>query len=228
MDNLINKVLNKVTAKNLPSRSRAVQSEFRKRQLVNSTIDCIEKLGLSQTTMASIAKHAGVSQGIVVFHFQTKELLLEKTLQRLSDDYGNCWKGAYNNAEAVPLARLCALIKAVFSPAVCTRKLIGVWYAFWGDSRSRLLYKSLCGKQDIAYTSYLLEQCQSLEATVLSTMDANDAALSIESMISGLWQELLIGSPGFKQKEAVSTVFKLLQLIYPNNCHEIKRLEKEI
>jgi TetR/AcrR family transcriptional repressor of bet genes len=184
-------------------------------------------LGLSQTTIASIAKHAGVSQGIVVFHFQTKELLLEKTLQRLSDDYSNCWKKAYNNAESAPLERLCALIKAVFSPTVCNQKLVGVWYAFWSDSRSRLLYKDLCGKQDIAYTSYLLKQCQSLEATVLSTMGANDAALSIESMISGLWQELLIGSTVFKQKEAVSIVFKLLQLIYPDRCHEIKRLEKE-
>jgi TetR/AcrR family transcriptional repressor of bet genes len=62
-------MLNHVTGKNLPSRNRAGESKFRKRQLVNSTIDCIEKLGLSQTTMASIEKHAGVSQGIVVFHF---------------------------------------------------------------------------------------------------------------------------------------------------------------
>jgi TetR/AcrR family transcriptional repressor of bet genes len=218
-------MLSQVTAKNLPSRNRAVQSEFRKRQLINSTIDCIEKLGLSQTTMASIAKHAGVSQGVVVFHFQTKDALLEQTLRRLSDDYGNCWKSAYDNADTAPLARLCALIKSVFSPAICTRKLVGVWYAFWGDSRSRLLYKNLCGQQDIAYSNYLLEQCQILETTESSTFNAHTAALSIESMISGLWQELLIGSPGFKQKEAVSTVFKLLQLIYPDRCHEIEQIE---
>jgi TetR/AcrR family transcriptional repressor of bet genes len=172
--------------------------------------------------MASIAKHAGVSQGIVVFHFQTKDMLLEQTLRRLSDDYGNCWKSAYDNAEPNPLARLCALIEAVFSAAICTSKLVGAWYSFWGDSRSRLLYKDLCGKQDIAYSSYLLKQCQMLEASESTThLNAHTAALSIESMISGLWQELLIGSPGFKQKEAVSTVFKLLQLIYPERCKEI-------
>lgn len=215
-------MLSQVTEKNLPSRNRAVQSEFRKRQLINSTIDCIEKLGLPQTTMSSIAKHAGVSQGIVVFHFQTKEALLEQTLRRLSDDYGNCWKSAYDNAEPSPLARLCALIEAVFSPTICTRKLVSVWYAFWGDARSRLLYKNLCGKQDIAYSSYLLEQCQILENTESSTLSAEAAALSIESMIGGLWQEFLIGSPGFKRQEAVSTVFKLLQLIYPDQCDEIK------
>jgi TetR/AcrR family transcriptional repressor of bet genes len=220
-------MLIQVTEKNLSSRNSAVKSEFRKRQLINSTIDCIEKFGLSQTTMASIAKHAGVSQGIVVFHFQTKDMLLEQTLRRLSDDYGNCWKSAYDSAESNPLARLCALIQAVFSSAVCTRKLIGVWYAFWGNSGSRLLYKDLCGKQDIAYSSYLLEQCQILETSESTTLNAHTAALSIESMISGLWQELLIGSPGFKHKEAVSTVFKLLQLIYPERCNEIKQFENK-
>ena len=218
-------MLSQVTEKNLPSRSRAVQSEFRKRQLIDSTIDCIEKLGLSQTTMASIAKHAGVSQGVVVFHFQTKEALLEQTLRRLGDDYVNCWKSAYNNTEATPIARLCALIEAVFSPPICTRKLISVWYAFWGHSRSRLLYKSLCGKQDDAYSSYLLKQCQLLETTGSSALSAHTAALSIESMVGGLWQEFLIGSPGFNRQEAISTTFKLLQLIYPDRCHEIEQLE---
>ena len=220
-------MLSQVTEKNLPSRNRAVQSEFRKRQLINSTIDCIEKFGLPQTTMASIAKHAGVSQGVVVFHFQSKESLLEQTLRRLGDDYANCWKNAYNNAGASPVARLCALIEAVFSPAICTRKLISVWYAFWGDSRSRLLYKNLCGKQDIAYSSCLLEQCQMLETTESSTLDAHAAALSIESMIGGLWQEFLIGSPGFKRQEAITTVFNLLQLIYPDRRHEIENSERK-
>jgi TetR/AcrR family transcriptional repressor of bet genes len=215
-------MLDHVTGKNLPSRNRAVKSEFRKRQLVNSTIDCIEKLGLSQTTMASIAKHAGVSQGIVVFHFQTKEALLEQTLRRLSDDYGNCWKSAYNSAETMPLARLCSLIEAVFSPAICSRKLVSVWYAFWGDSRSRLLYKELCGKQDIAYSNYLLEQCQILETTESSTLDAQAAALIIESVVAGLWQEFLIGSQGLKRQKAISTVFNLLHLIYPDRRNEIE------
>ena len=217
-------MLSQVTKKNLPSRNRAVQSEFRKQQLINSTIDCIEKLGLSKTTMASIAKHANVSQGILVFHFQTKEALLEQTLGYLSNEHTNCWKSAYDNAEPTPFARLCALIEAVFSPSICTRKLISVWYAFWGDSRSRLLYKNLCGKRDIAFSSYLLEQCQALENNEPAALSAQIAARSIEGMIDGLWQELLIGSPGIKRKEAVSTVFKLLQLIYPDRRLEIDQL----
>jgi len=69
-----------VTPKNLRSRSRATQTEFRKHQLIDATIDCIDKFGLSQTTIARIAKRARVSQGIFVFHFRSKKDLLEQTL----------------------------------------------------------------------------------------------------------------------------------------------------
>jgi len=76
-----------VTEKNLSSRNRALQREFRKQQLIEATIDCIDRLGFSQTTLAHIAKQAGVSQGNVVFHFRSKDALLEQALRYLSDEY---------------------------------------------------------------------------------------------------------------------------------------------
>jgi TetR/AcrR family transcriptional repressor of bet genes len=60
-----------VTEKNFSGRNRKSQSDFRKRQLIDATMDCIDKLGLSQTTLARIAERAGLSQGNVVFHFQS-------------------------------------------------------------------------------------------------------------------------------------------------------------
>ena len=70
-----------VTEKNFAGRNRKSQSEFRKRQLIDATMDCIDKLGISQTTLARIAERAGLSQGNVVFHFQSKEALLDQTLR---------------------------------------------------------------------------------------------------------------------------------------------------
>ena len=73
-----------VTEKNFASRNRKKQSEFRKQQLIDATIVCIDRRGLSQTTLAKIAERAGLSQGNVVFHFQSKEALLEQTLHYLN------------------------------------------------------------------------------------------------------------------------------------------------
>ncbi|MCZ6882122.1 MAG: TetR family transcriptional regulator C-terminal domain-containing protein [Gammaproteobacteria bacterium] len=212
-----------VTEKNLHSRSRAVQSEFRIQQLIEATIDCIDKLGLSQTTLARIAERAGVSQGIVVFHFQTKKGLLEQTLRHLSHEYMQCWENACDNAEPDPVSQLCTLIKASFTPSICNRKKISVWYAFCGEKRSRPRYMELCGKNDLAYSSRLLSLCEAIESSSESTLSAQTAALSIEGMIDGLWQNFLIGAPGFKRAQALATVFELLEIIYPDESQNIRQ-----
>jgi len=178
-------------------------------------MDCIDQLGISQTTMASIAKRAGVSQGVVVFHFQSKDALLEKVLQSLSLEYSECWQSAIKQAAGEPLDQLHGLIKAVFTPAICNRKKISVWYAFWGESRSRPKYRQLCGQLDQQFSQTLLNICEQLESTREARLSAQTAALSIEGMIDGLWQNFLIGEPGFKRQKAIVAIFELLEVIYP-------------
>ena len=178
-------------------------------------MDCIDQLGISQTTMASIAKHVGISQGVVVFHFQSKEALLEKVLQSLSLEHSACWQSAIEKAGAEPLNQLHALIKAVFTPAICNRKKISVWYAFWGESRSRPRYRQLCGQLDQQFSQALVNICLQLESKQEARLSAQTAALSIEGMIDGLWQNFLIGEPGFKRQQAIEAIYELLEVIYP-------------
>lgn len=206
-----------VTEKNFSGRNRKSQSDFRKRQLIDATMDCIDKLGLSQTTLARIAERAGLSQGNVVFHFQSKEALLDQTLRDLDDEYFSNWQSALDAAEANPLSQLCALIKASFAPQICNRKKISVWFAFWGESRSRPKYMRVCGANDKAFSNKLLSLCMAIEARYGARLSAKTAALSIEGMINGLWQNFLIGPPGFKRDQAIQAVFELLDTIYPDS-----------
>ena len=184
-------------------------------------MDCIDQLGISQTTMASIAKRVGVSQGVVVFHFQSKEALLEEVLQSLSLEYSACWQSAIEKAGTEPLSQLHALVKAVFTPAICNRKKISVWYAFWGESRSRPKYRQLCGQLDQQFSQTLVSICEQLESKRETRLSAQTAALSIEGMIDGLWQNFLIGEPGFKRQQAIEAIFELLEVIYPEQCNII-------
>ncbi len=204
-----------VTPKNFASRNRKRQSEFRKRQLIDATIDCIDRLGLSQTTIAKIAARADLSQGNVLFHFDSKDSLLEQTLLHLSDEYIANWQDALAAAAPDPGAQLGALVRASFAPQVFTRRKISVWFAFWGESRSRPTYMRICGANDRLFSSRLLELCGAAGARSAARLDASTAALSIEGMIDGLWQNCLIGPPGFKREQAVAAVFELLQAIYP-------------
>jgi TetR/AcrR family transcriptional repressor of bet genes len=206
-----------VTEKNFASRSRRNQSEFRKRQLIEATMNCIDRLGLSQTTLARIAEQVGISQGNVVFHFQSKEALLDQTLRHLSDEYRNNWLSAIAAAAADAYAQLRALVEASFTPKICNRRKISVWFAFWGESRSRPKYMRVCGDNDKAFSDQVVALCEKLETESTARLPAATAALAIEGMIDGLWQSFLIGPPGFKRGQAIQAVFDLIDSIYPDH-----------
>lgn len=54
-------------------RGRKASKETRRQQLIEATIDLLARRGYSETTMADVADGAGLSRGIVNFHFESKE-----------------------------------------------------------------------------------------------------------------------------------------------------------
>lgn len=204
-----------INEKNFASRNRKSQREFRRRQLIDATLDCIDKLGMSQTTLARIAERAGISQGNVVFYFHSKDELLEQTLHYLNEEYTSNWQTALESSDPDPICQLQALIQASFAPQVFNRKKISVWYAFWGESRSRPKYMRVCGASDRAFSETILKLCQAIEVRYGSNLSARTATQSIEGMIDGLWQNFLLGPPGFKRDQAISAIFELLDSIFP-------------
>ncbi len=205
-----------VTDKNFAGRNRKSQSEFRKQQLIDATMDCIDKLGISQTTLARIAERADLSQGNVLFHFHSKEALLDQTLRYLSDEYKSNWQTAVASAPADPYSQLQALIRSSFTARICNRRKISVWFAFWGESRSRPKYMRVCGANDKAFSDKMFSLCKAAGEQSPARLSASTAALSIEGMIDGLWQNFLIGPPGFKREPAIQAVFELVDVIFPN------------
>ena len=142
--------------------------------------------------------------------------MLDHTLRHLSDEYRQHWLAALSSAEPQPQAQLQALVKSSFPPKICNRRKISVWFAFWGESRSRPKYMRVCGENDKAFSDQILLLCQSIEQQSSARLDAQTAALSIEGMIDGLWQNFLIGPPGFKRSDAIQAVFDLIDALYPD------------
>ena len=60
---------------------RKIAKQRRREQLIQATIECISKRGFAGTTLAHVSRQAGLSQGIVNLHFDSKENLLTETLQ---------------------------------------------------------------------------------------------------------------------------------------------------
>ncbi len=73
---------------------RKASKAVRRSQLIEATIDTLARKGYAALTLADVAKTAGLSVGIVNFHFDTKEKLLVETLKQLAGQYRDNWNEA--------------------------------------------------------------------------------------------------------------------------------------
>src|SRR4051812_22169827 len=132
-------------------KGRKASKETRRQQLIEATIDSLARRGYSETTMADVADGAGLSRGIVNFHFESKEKLLVATLQYMADEYSQHWRAALQKAGDRSAHQLLTLVAADFDRSICTKRKLAAWCAFWGEAKSRPTYQSLCGARDAAY-----------------------------------------------------------------------------
>ena len=60
--------------------------DTRRQQLIEATIATLAHCGYARMTLAEVTRRAGLSQGLVNFHFDSKERLLTETLLYLAED----------------------------------------------------------------------------------------------------------------------------------------------
>lgn len=73
--------------KTSPRRSQAQRREQTIAKLVQATIDCLVDLGYSGTTTAAIAQQAGLSQGAIFRHFDSRQALLIQSMEDVADRF---------------------------------------------------------------------------------------------------------------------------------------------
>ncbi|WP_181183997.1 choline-binding transcriptional repressor BetI [Prosthecodimorpha hirschii] len=114
-------------------RARTPEAEdWRRRQIIEATIDEIAAVGFAQTTLAGIAGRAGISTGLVAFYFTDKGGLLEATLRHLAAGLGALVSEGLR-AAGTPRERIQAVIDANLGECQFERRIATVWLAFWGE-----------------------------------------------------------------------------------------------
>lgn len=209
--------MNSVAEKRV-SRKRTEPKEKRKVQLIRATIRSIARNGLSYTTMAIVSKEAGLSQGIVNLHFQSKERLLVETLEFVVDEYRAAWEQALQKAENSSAAKLEALVEVDYKASVCDRNKLAVWFAYWGESRSRPTYRKLCAEQDRLYRKVMTQLCEDLIAEGGYTgLNPTVVATGLSAMSEGLWLDLLLSPRSMSRELARDISLSHLSSVFPRH-----------
>lgn len=189
----------------------------RRQQLIEATIDTIAARGYARTTMQDVARQAGISHGLVNFHFETKERLLTETLQYLADEYRLNWTGALAGAGPASAEQLDALLRADFNPKICTKARLSTWCAFWGEAQCRPMYQALCGSSDDDYTRTLEGICARLVTADGGNGDPERIARVLRITTEGVWLDMMTMSDPYDAAEAMRTTFTCAAAFFPRH-----------
>ncbi len=195
----------------------------RRLQIVEATMRSIVKKGLTGTTLASVAKEAGLSQGVAVFYFNTKQDLLNEVLRHLYALYDAAWQKALVEAGPNPLDRLLALVRTDFDPDICSPDALIVWHAFWGEAAARPLYAGITEASDTLRYEALREACAEILAE--QGRSAEEAALlatAIDSLTDGLWLRLYLSPDPSSRREALEVSASVLAASLPDQAEAIR------
>lgn len=196
---------------------RTAPKEQRQVQLIKATIRSIAKHGLSVTTMASVAGEAKLSQGIINLHFQSKERLLEETLLYIVDEYREAWQKARGGGEMPAAERLAALVGVDFDKRICQRNKLAVWFAFWGETRSRSTYRKICTQSSREYKQDLTNLCEEIIRQGEYPVRSDQVANGLLAVNSGLWLDLLLTPAELNRGQALEISLSYLRGVFPRH-----------
>jgi TetR/AcrR family transcriptional repressor of bet genes len=197
---------------------RTASRETRRRQLIDATMKCIARKGMGSTTLGDVAKEAGLSQGIVNLHFESKDNLLTETLRALAGEYRENFDKTLEKSGPRPADSLLALMESDLRPSICDRQKLAIWFAFWGEVKSRPTYRRICDEYDNYYDSVVERLCADLiEDGAYENIDAAAAAEALTSMTNGLWLSCLISPQGWDRHKAMEAVMSYLTNVFPKH-----------
>lgn len=201
-----------------PPRKQA--REARKLQLIEATISVLARQGYARMTLTEVARQAGLSHGLVNFHFSTKERLLAETLGYLAEEYRENWLRALDLAPASAAGRLHAMLIADFEPKICTPERLSAWCSFWGEAQSRPLYQENCSSNDEEYNGVMEDLCRALLAEDGQHRDPERVARVLRVTIEGVWLDLMTMRAPYSRDEALRTVMTCAMAFFPRHFDE--------
>lgn len=189
--------------------------ELRREQLIAATIDSIAVRGYAATTLAHVADGAGLSRGIINFHFESKEKLFVETLQFMAVEYARNWRVAIAAAESGAADKLRALICADFDARICNTRKISTWTAFRAEAASRPAYRKLCWERDEDFLQTIRGFCKSMKKEAGYNYDPAAIASAIYALQEGLWLQLMLENGKVSRQSAMSNALNVIGALFP-------------
>ena len=162
---------------------------LRQRQLIVATMGTLSRHGFARTTVARIARTAGMSDGIVHHYFGSKAELLAATMRALMVELRTEVVAGLTGV-GEPRARLLALIDANLADTQFRPEVGAAWLAFWAEAP----HDAGLGRLQRVYVARLRSCLRHELRRLLPPALVDDAVLRLAALIDGLYLRIAVGA----------------------------------
>jgi len=155
----------------------------RREQLIRATFETIDEIGLADATVATIARKAGLSTGIVAHYFGDKDGLLNASMRQILRELKTAVARFRDTCADDARAQLRAIVDGNFDESQTNGTAMRVWLTFWAASMHQPELARLQRANDQRLFSNLCHQFK----RALPAPQAILAARGLAAMIDGLW-----------------------------------------
>ena len=115
--------------------NRSFIEEARRTQIIQCAIETISTIGYANASLAQIAKRAGISKGVISYHFADKDELIHEVLRKVLDEFKDYMRSRIL-AEENFAARLRAYIESNIGFMAARRDYVIVLFEIFSHGRS--------------------------------------------------------------------------------------------
>lgn len=207
-----------------PKGENVENANRRRKQLMDAAINSIVEHGLAATTLATVAKASGLSQGTAVFYFKSKESLLSEAFQYRMELFRAHWMDALACAGPDPIERIMSLAFAQTDPKMITHQSLVLWNSLWSEASSNPSLAEASDQFDSERLDILLTLCEGAKEQISGTIwTPKTVAHAIETMTEGIWIRMYYSPDFISVKDARVALGTLLSTVFPTQTKKIMK-----
>ncbi len=189
--------------------------EARRRQIIETAIETIADKGFTHASLAEIARNAGISKGVISYHFTNKEELIEEILLRLVREPAAFVKPRVDAAQGAR-KKLEAYVTANIEFMRSNRKGYVAFVDLWGStgaSDHRQRFKTDAYEPSRRYITRIIEnglESGEVQPGTKGRPDARAMASVIQSMLDGLMLHWVFDPTGVDLEKCRETLLAMM------------------
>jgi AcrR family transcriptional regulator len=187
-------------------------AEQRRLQILQAALEVIAQRGYPETRIADIAERSGISAGLVIYYFKTREHLLTEAIRYLEDRW---YASAQQRLAALPtaLARLEDIVAMICLPEADPQPYS--WWLIWLDLWAQAVRNPEVGavrrNADERWRELIRSVVRSGQETgEFHDVDVADVVIGLATLLDGFAIQVALGDPVVKPMVAFETAMRFV------------------